>query len=129
MRDKLIELLRNAPKTDIVYGNIKLPEPVQTLQTIAEHLLAAGVIVPPCKVGDTAYHLTSVDTFNELNVAEIFKGEVSSITIEDRLCIYCLYDNGIVYDHWYTETDIGKSLFFTREEAERALAERRRNYE
>lgn len=45
MRDRLMELIQNAPRTDIVYGDIKLSEPVQTLQTIADHLLANGVIV------------------------------------------------------------------------------------
>jgi hypothetical protein len=123
MRDRLIELLRNAPKTDTVYGNIKLPEPVQTLQTIADHLLAAGVIVPPCKAGDTAYHVTSIDTLDELNVAEIFEGKVSSFSIEDEVWIFCRYDNRL--NCWYTERDIGKTLFLTKEEAEKALAERR----
>ena len=55
MRDRLIELIRNAPKTDTVYGDIKLAKPAQTLQTIADHLLANGVIVPPVKLGQTVY--------------------------------------------------------------------------
>jgi hypothetical protein len=94
-------------------------------QHIADYLFNSGVIVPPCKRGDKAYHLTSIDTFDELNVAEIFEGGVSSVSIEDKLWIFCRYDNGLNF--WYTERDIGEKLFFTREEAEKALAERREN--
>ena len=50
MRDRLIELIRNAPRTDTVYGDIKLPDPVQTVQTIADHLLANDTVaVVRCK--------------------------------------------------------------------------------
>ncbi len=45
MKDRLIELIRNAPRKDVVYGDIKLDKPVQTVQTIADHLLANGVTV------------------------------------------------------------------------------------
>ena len=45
MRDRLIELILNAPKTDVVYGNIKLDKPIQTAQTVADYLLANGVVV------------------------------------------------------------------------------------
>jgi hypothetical protein len=49
-RDRLIELIKNAPTTDTVYGNIKLQTPIQTVQTIADHLLANDVIkIVRCK--------------------------------------------------------------------------------
>lgn len=86
----------------------------------AEHLLANGVIVPPCKVGDTVYHLTSVDTHAELGVIEIFEGKVCSVSKDEKdLWLFCRYDNGLNY--WYTEMEIGKTVFLTREEAEQAL--------
>lgn len=133
MRDRLIELL------EAVYKNPKVRCPRSDELTcegckydlgnqcdisaiIADYLLANGVIVPPCKSGDRACHLTSIDTLDELNVEEIFEGKVSSISIEDKVWIFCRYDNGLNF--WYTESDIGKSLFLTREEAEAALAER-----
>lgn len=87
---------------------------------IADHFLANGGIVPPCKVGDVAYHLTNLDTLEELNVAEIFEGTVCSISKDEKtLWIFCRYNNGL--DFWYAESDIGRNLFLTREEAERAL--------
>ena len=44
-RERLIELIQNAPRKEVVYGDIKLDKPIQTVQTIADHLLANGVIV------------------------------------------------------------------------------------
>ena len=53
MRDRLIELLLNSDPLherdmddDLVDGEI---------EAIADHLLANGVIVPPCKIGDEVY--------------------------------------------------------------------------
>jgi hypothetical protein len=97
----------------------------EAVERLADYLLAEGVIVPPCKAGDKAYHLTSIDTLDELNVAEIFEGKVSTVSIEDKFWIFCRYDNGLNF--WYTEKEIGRSLFFTKEEAEKALAERSEN--
>ena len=123
MRDRLIELIRNAPRKDVVYGNIKLDEPVQTLQTIADHLLANGVIVLPCKVGDTVYYLTTIDTEKELNITEVFCGTVIGISLDRKnIWISVKYTNGLYYCH--KSTDFGKTVFLTREEAEQALKER-----
>ncbi len=76
----------------------------------------------PCKVGDKAYHLTSIDTLDELNVAEIFEGKVCSISKDEKsLWLFCRYDNGLNF--WYTERDIGRKLFLAKEEAEQKLKE------
>lgn len=48
MKEKLIKLLQNAPSD--FEGN-------KNVSTLADYLLANGVIVPPCKVGDTVYEL------------------------------------------------------------------------
>ncbi len=133
MRDRLIELLRNAPRTDTVYGDIKLDKPVQTLQTITDHLLANGVIVPPCKVGDVVYG------FRECSCEDIdgvyTQCEFYGYGLEDRICTI---PKGKKCPHQYriekysvTEANLllftriwGKTVFLTREEAEKALAER-----
>ena len=67
---------------------------------LAEYLLEHGVIVPPCKVGDTVYSIEMriVDKRLKYKVCEI----PFSLT---------LWENG-----W-------KDIFLTREEAERALKE------
>ena len=110
MRDGLIEMIQNA-----VGGCAR-----NWAEVIADHLLANGVIVPPCKVGDKAYHLTNTDTLEEFGISEIFEGKVCSISKEEEtLWIFARYDNGLNF--WYTEKDIGKNLFLTKEEAEKAL--------
>ena len=94
-------------------------------EIIADGLLADGWMRPPCKVGDTAYHLTSIDTLDELNVAVIFEGKVCSISKEvEALWFFCRYDNGLNF--WYTDRDIGKTVFLTREEAEAELERRKK---
>jgi hypothetical protein len=124
MRDRLVELLKGATfgvNAHTLVDHLK----EESIEAVADHLLAKGVIVPPRKVGDTVYHLTSEEVFGVLNCVEIYEGKVFSMAKdEDGLWLYCRYDNGLKY--WYSETDIGKCLFLTREEAE-AEMERRKN--
>ena len=108
MRDRLIELLDNIFHIDFD-GDYE-----SGIRDFADHLLENGVIVPPCKVGDTIYvieysHLTG-DGY-------ILKKHIEAFTIQD----------GLVYI--YYSDPLGRlikrlpdvSAFFTREEAERAL--------
>lgn len=105
----MIELIRNAPKTDTVYGDIKLANPVQTIQTIADHLLAEGVIVPPCKVGQTVWFIR-----NE----KIIETKIDKIVLKHG-GLYLLLSCNSFYET--TCRSIGKTIFLTREEAEKAL--------
>lgn len=109
MREKLIELLLNSDPLherdlddDLADGEI---------ESIADYLLANGVIVPPCKVGDTVYIIS--DYTNE---------------ILDRLIIGIIikkdgYDFIFDTQSSWSDTDIGKTVFLTHEEAEKALRE------
>lgn len=45
LKQRLKELILEAPKTNIVYGDIKLKEPIQTAQTIVNNLIANGVTI------------------------------------------------------------------------------------
>lgn len=112
MRDRLIELL------DII-----IQPGEKTLGDIADHLIANGVIVPPCKVGDTVYYLTTDYTQKELNVTDIFCGIVRLFEFDGtNILIFVKYTNGLFYYH--KSTDLGKTVFLTKEVAEKALAER-----
>lgn len=122
MRDRLIELLRNAPKTDTVYGNIKLPEPVQTLQTIADHLLSEGVIVPPVKVGQTVF---IIDEGDECGEPYVFDAVITAYGYDcSGFWATLRLPSGLKISGHFVERMLGKNFFLTRSEAEKALAER-----
>ena len=117
MRERLIELMQQAYEKNINLLNFEK-------MILADYLLENGVIVPPCKVGDKAYHLTGIETRKELDLTDIFEGKVCSISKqEEAIWIFCRYNNGLTY--WYKESDIGRKLFLTQSEAEKALLERR----
>lgn len=67
---------------------------------LADYLLANGVIVPPCKVGDTVYQTD--------NAGDIYESEITQVVYGTK---------GIAFD----ERAIGESVFLTREEAEKGL--------
>ena len=82
----------------------------------AEYLLANGVIVPPCKVGDTVW-------WADTEFEELLKGEVVSFSLhKEGLWAYCRYQGGLTCRHLVSDY-FGKTVFLTREEAEKALAE------
>lgn len=95
MRDKLIDILMSKP-----YGQSSYEE-------FADYLLANGVIVPPCKLGQTVYWLDD---------GKIKQGEVFEIS---------LHSDGLLV-HTGTQYCLER-VFLTREEAEKALAERSEN--
>lgn len=107
-REKLIELLNNVPAD--VAGN-------RGVGAIADHLLANGVIVPPCKVGQTLHVIE-----NHWNAQKIlWKKRISEIKVNR---IY--YDeDGFwiedIYGHHYYPKCFGKTVFLSREDAEKAL--------
>ena len=81
---------------------------------IADKLIAEGVIVPPCKVGDTVYCIR-YNLHRKANVKEL---EVMSVT-------YCKDGGWMIFtsknDFW------NKTAFATREEAEKHLQKGRSN--
>ena len=128
MRDRLIDLLWHSGREYDEYcedsHEVGLSPMVSFEDMAADHLLAAGVIVPPCKVGDTVYYLTSVDTEKELGVADIFCGTVQSVAFDGKnIRIAAKYTNGLYYHH--KERDFWRDVFLTPEQAEKALAKRR----
>ena len=111
MRDRLIELLKEA--NDVV----QLNGFEFNANVMADFLLANGVIVPPVKMGQTVYRI-----IGNYGGERIHKEFVSQINF---------YHNGETrfwedgHPLGFTDDDIGKTVFLTREEAENALKERR----
>lgn len=94
------------------------------VKELADYLIANGVIVPLCKVGDTLYEPTDRDTISEYEVLAV-RVELFSTFVEWKI------KEGIVwrYVHEINSNEIGKTVFLSREEAERALEERKCNDE
>ncbi|MBQ8497821.1 MAG: hypothetical protein IJ489_10270 [Clostridia bacterium] len=95
-----------------------------TVADIADHLLANGVIVPPCKVGDTVYIVDgTTDGIVEGKITHfefnIYTTPREWITVRGN---YPFFGELEVKNR--IDLLIGKTLFLTRGEAEKALAER-----
>lgn len=69
----------------------------------------------PCKVGDTVYCTEFMEDMG------IIKGNVCGVSLDKKVWISVRYENGLLYHH--PEKTIGKTLFLTREEAEKSLKE------
>jgi hypothetical protein len=105
MRDRLIELLQNVP-TDYA-GN-------RGIGTVADHLIENGVIVLPCKVGDSVYLLQKYYGTYCFNVVE---DKVQMIGVTSR-GIHIKARNHHDHNKMYM---LGKTVFLTKEEAEQVL--------
>ena len=106
MRERLIELIRGARKTT-KGANCDL----EREGLFADYLLANGVIVPPCKVGDTVWFIR-----NNTILPTMAKW------IETNTygwCVCCEYPPMSTFSFRFD--DFGKTVFITREEAEQAL--------
>ncbi len=107
-RERLIELLANADS--------------YCQETLADYLLANGVIVPPCKVGGIVWVVYSPKY--PANPADKGKWFMS----QDGVQRIIYGAKGISIETWNMGTisakKIGSELFFIKEEAEQALKER-----
>lgn len=87
---------------------------------LSEFLTAKGVIVPPCKVGDTVWVCNQT-------AGKVFKNTVIGLYVcgksKFKNSIKCEYRNilGEISHRKFTFAQVGKNIFFTREEAEAAL--------
>ena len=101
-RERLIELLEKVKFKPFDACNI-----MHNLNIIADELLANGVIVPPCKVGDVVYSIHN---------GKVFGGKVIVIYIFESHLAFAVSGGG-----YFREDDFGKTVFLTKEEAEQAL--------
>lgn len=114
MRDKLIELLQSVSTNE--EGN-------RGVGSIADFLLENGVIVPPCKVGDTVYiTITSpaVPSVIERKVVG-FRYSTDMTKLEGILIDLVVDKEGNTKTTYFSADAINKIIFFTPEEAEKAL--------
>ena len=116
MRERLIEIIKESLVKNIDYTH-KLAE------NITDDLLANGVIVPPCKVGQTVYK-TITTSKGKPAIWKIILTSIS-IDINEKGVSPNSYAIGHLKNTRCGESvdfcDFGKTVFLTREEAERAL--------
>lgn len=124
MKDRLIELIREAELAHLE-DTIMRPHTVSSNDFLADYLLENGVIVPPCKVGQTVYALWNIPTEAKY---VIYCAEVKEIRItkkNNRLAtIYRLEPvayRGRVRE--YYDSEFGELVFINEEEAEAKLKE------
>ena len=132
MREKLIELLHRGvnyhteAKERWILDGKKTEEPRIT-GSLADHLLANGVIVLPCKVGDTVWVVDSRFIGRETHKNPIIRCEIDEFAVGEA-CVYAVLSGAEPWFamsrfKWVRTEDIGKTVFLTREEAEAALKE------
>jgi hypothetical protein len=102
-RDRLIELIQNA-----VNGCAR-----HWAEIIADYLLANGVIVPPCKVGDTVFFINTCSTAEDFGKEFMDFGRVCKVSKDTEIVHF---EDGRI--RWW------KDVFLTKEDAEQVLAER-----
>ena len=102
-RDRLIELIGQKPFTS-EYENYNS---LEWAERFADHLLANGVIVPPCDIGQTVY----------TRYGYSFKIEQIEVLKDKRILFRCGNDGTDDYMAFY-DFEIGTDVFLTKEEAE-----------
>ena len=115
MRDSLIELTRKAQSE---WLNKKYD--YETDKELAEYV-AEGVKVLPCEIGDTIYFVSRGEIIPMIVNCISFNGNY-------QYCLNCHYADEEQYGYsllTFTDKVRGYMFGFTREEAEKALAERR----
>ena len=113
MRDRLIELINDMQDKGFVSakGEDEISCHVSN-KSIADYLLKNGVIVPPCKVGQTVY---KISYRKGSNVKYVEETTICRIAIDNEgIWLFCSC-NPIV------KCKFGKLVFLTKEEAEQAL--------
>lgn len=112
-RERLIELLSKKLNNEI------------TIKILADYLLENGVIVPTVEIGTTVYEI------RQKGIGFSNRRYDSGITTQKQLK-NAIFDGKTLYieSKLYAKSDnvrLGKTVFLTREEAERALKEREEN--
>jgi hypothetical protein len=119
-RERLVELLNEATFGVNVHT---LADHLsrETIDRVAEYLMANNVVVLPCKVGDTVYCIWKYSDFAKEDIPFIQESRVSGFVIEDYVTQIIPENYGEMIDSWYLLLDVA----FTKEEAEKKLEEMR----
>ena len=111
MCEKLIDLIK-----------ARIENKTWCVSDLAEYLIANGVVVPPCKIGDKVYVVKHYFSHKqEYEVRGFHLGEFPTLNGSKRNSyLICYHKISGALKHIFIK-DIGKTVFLTREDAERAL--------
>ena len=115
VREKLVKLLKTSPTRN---GYTDLGD-------IADHLIAHGVVVLPCKIGDKVYVNYIYGRNKIITDSQMVCSIEQTVGVNDesywKVCVKQVIEKGYIVYHEYTENDFGKTVFLSREEAEASL--------
>lgn len=118
-RERLIEILSKT-----IYPK----EGVDPAEVVADYLLDNGVIVPPCKVGDTVYRIVEMGTgihYKQKGRCGIGHSQgYKIIPCEEKIKRFIRSVEVTKNNFFDVCENFGKTVFLTQAEAEKALAER-----
>ena len=103
-RERLVDLLMES----------EVEADKKDMESIADYLLENGVIVPPVKIGTKVYLTPVSGTEIYEHTIDGYRSITNGLAPVEMLIDVC----------WGNTEHIGKTVFLTREEAEKALAER-----
>ena len=110
-RERLIDFMIDAKRTE--------PETGSFTEYLADYLLEHGVTVPPCKFLSKCYVLPTIDN----NLTDITEMKcLGFILSQDSYNANLVTEKNKIYQPCFGA--FGKTVFLTREEAEKALKER-----
>ena len=118
-KNRLMELF--SPFADGTYNSSGIIIDGTKVDDVADHLLANGVIAPPCNVGDVVYMVTPNGNIRNLTVLGI---DIELDEKESKMTCLAVYEyegNPCYLQIQYSK--FGKSVFLTKEEAEEKLEE------
>ena len=117
MREKLIELLEGAESAIYWDSSDKC-----FIEKIADHLISNGVIVLPCKLGDTVYIIRECSCYGGFDYSKGKYRCVNSKTPlgKKRRKHYCGYVAEAKFELKHL-ADFGKKVFLTQEDAKAEL--------
>ena len=124
MREKLIELLKMAMDYSYVLRELKsttTDADEDPFIAMADHLIANGVIVMPCKIGETVYIIRDCTCCVG---PDEYKGTKCGNKVymgKDRRNHHCGYVSEVKFAVKHI-ADFGKKVFLTQEEARSELA-------
>lgn len=122
-KERLVELIREAPFGVNKHTLLDHHE-ASVIEEIADYLIANGVIVPPCKVGDIVYEV--VAHFSYIILCEVVGfhiGNFPTLNGHKRKPYLVCYDKTSRLLRHIPLDKLGKTAFFKIEEAEAKLKE------